>query len=631
MFNSLSTHLKINKTKYTIIAILLLFVVSVVVYNRVPNFNDFTSELSGDITRIQRPSLAVSSLQLLEPDGCEMFDAGQTTTIKWRAQAMPVGSSRFKKPTVIKYNLYLLWAKGRTQLIAKDVVGNTYVWSIPVHLRGQYRIGIRDSQRHRDVTDSSFTIQQPRFRPVFLPDCNKEDCVPDVTYDSDTTCLGSNSAGGDGSYSACVGNTITHQPSGVIATPLSFDDSKVELSLSGLPGGSVTTLTVYKNGTGHIGGNNDYDLTYEYGGKYPSTGAYITISSKPSKKFLTLVSVTRIDWGSDYEDISWENEVEFLENDYIQLFKVAIWRDSDPMKVSLYKFNDTFNTDPSVHISGSQEWVNYRESYNILDIDILNPTSEVYLNAFKQVMDKVVENQPANHYGMRFRGHGSREGHLFGHTMNVSDSELLLSYINTIIGKKIDFLDWSTQCYDGAYNLVKSQYSYADYILASDTARGGFNVDPAYGSSSFISIDYDNFFSPTKSIKQSLIDLINEERNRWDSSEISKNDMIANEVKQAISIYDTSEFEALATATNLYKGLTFGDILVYIKENYPSYEQDFYDFRFHYVSNKDFFPWDEDLNGFWKDFWVVDEEDPNCRWVWYADIDDFEKACDSTQ
>lgn len=108
--------------------------------------------------------------------------------------------------------------------------------------------------------------------------------VINVPVAPEPTCVGSNSNGGDGSYSACVGNTIAHQPTGVLATVLSFDDSKVVLSIKNTSTNAPPfNITVYKNApASHVGGfvitNNISELLYTYGGSYPA-GAYITISS----------------------------------------------------------------------------------------------------------------------------------------------------------------------------------------------------------------------------------------------------------------------------------------------------------------------------------------------------------------
>lgn len=446
------------------------------------------------------------------------------------------------------------------------------------------------------------------------------------------TCNRINNTGGDGSYSACVGDTITHSPSGLMSKVLSFDDSKLTLFMSGMPGNNETTLSIYKNNFGYVGGNDGYEVIYKYGGYSPSTGANIFLTSKAlinppvvttsspvitpavitsnvPKKFLTLITV--ISTQTKYD--SWGNWIRFNENDDIQLFKVIIWDNDDPTapkKIGLYKFDRTYDPYKEEYYAGGTAWINYRESFNILNVDIPAPppekigtaavSSQDYLTAFKLIMETIVKNQPAEHYGIKFLGHGNGDVALFEWKINPSDSALLLAYINGIIGKKVDFLDWNTNCGVGTYKVALGQYRYADYILASDLIRGGYTLYSDIPVDS-IKLAHDEiletFFSPGKTIKQSLIDMVNSERTFWEKA--LKGDMIAKQLKQSISIYDTSKFEALMASANLEQGIKsdYIDVLEYVRKNYPALEQKFYDFRFHYVSNKDFFPWDYDFNG----------------------------------
>ncbi len=309
---------------------------------------------------------------------------------------------------------------------------------------------------------------------------------------------------------------------------------------------------------------------------------------------------------SAYESNSWEKTIKFKQNDIMQVFEVAIWNNgihTNPKKISLYKFDKTFSPLKDEYINGGQAWVDYRESFNILDVSVPEPSSKMNLEAFKIIMRAIIKNQPAKHYGVKYQGHGSGGGDapLFGYTLLEEDAELFLSYICSLIGKKIDFLDWNTNCGYGRYQVVRSQYKYADYILASDLERGGYSLGQD-GTYEDIQLEHtqciETFFSGEKSIRQSLIDMINSERLFWER--VLKNDMISKQLKQSISIYDSDYFEELITSTDLEGGIQSGDVLNYIRSNYPEKEQKYYDFRFHYISNKDFFLWDVDSNGLIK-------------------------------
>lgn len=462
-----------------------------------------------------------------------------------------------------------------------------------------------------------------------------------ITDSSSATCSRiNNNTGGDGSYSACIGDTITHSPSGLIAKVLSFDDSKLTLFISGMPGNNTTTLSIYKNNFGYVGGNNGYEVIYKYSGYSASTGANIFITSKTSvnplivtpppatppnvpKKILTLIVVNN-GAESKYEENSWEKMMKQKEDDTTTVFEVAMWDNgvpTNPKKISLYKFGRLFDPRKIVYIdgiytdytNGGPAWVEYRESFNILNIALAeNATSEDYLSAFKLIMETIIKNQPAEHYGIKYLGHGTDNGALFGWKMNISDSEQFLAYTKSIIGKKIDFLDWNSQCAMGTYNVISREYQYADFILASDLERGDVGV--VFGSDGIAITNYNRFkpeaiyltfFSPSKTIRQSLIDMVNSERSLWET-DAWKNAWMSNKAKQSLSIYDTSKFEDLANVTNLSNAINTCDkideyncdVLDYIRKKYPTQVQKFYDFRFHYISNKDFFLWDLDFNGF---------------------------------
>lgn len=151
-------HLKQHKNLYGAVAILLLFVSSVLAYNFVPSFDDLTVELSGDISRRKRPSLPKSDLQITYPNGGETFAAGETITITWHDSDPETGFfGRVKK-----YKLYTITkerVRRRVNRIAK-VSGNSYSWTISENLEGEYKIGIYQSRRKRDVSDAYFTIQE---------------------------------------------------------------------------------------------------------------------------------------------------------------------------------------------------------------------------------------------------------------------------------------------------------------------------------------------------------------------------------------------------------------------------------------------------------------------------------------
>jgi hypothetical protein len=383
-------------------------------------------------------------------------------------------------------------------------------------------------------------------------------------------------------------NTITiNVPPGTNITAL-----KPTFSLS--PGAIVRV-----NGVIQTKGENFHDfskpITYEISAEDGSSLTY-TINvdvAQYQKKHLNLISVTG-SWLA-YNDNSWERAFRVKETADFQLYEVCIWNTPNK-KVSLYRFDKSFDPLKREFILGGQEWLKYRESFNILDIDIPNPSSSAYSAAFLKIFEKITKIQPANHYGIKYNGHGTSGATLFEGKIDKNNSELLLSNIKSLLGKNIDFLDWSTNCNGGSLVAVNGQYKYVDYILASDELRGGYNseVNDFFNFASDQNIE--KFFKPSLSIRESLKNMVNSDKLFWQSNK-TKNDMISKKIKQSISIFDCSKFESLVNSTNLKTTQSSGDVLDYIKTNYPAQEKKFLDFRYHYVHNKEFFTWDIETNG----------------------------------
>ena len=184
--------------------------------------------------------------------------------------------------------------------------------------------------------------------------------------------------------------------------------------------------------------------------------------------------------------------------------------------------------------------------------------------------------------------------------ITASDSQKFLAHVNTVIGKKLDVLDWSTNCNNSTNRLVENEYQFADYILTSDLTRGGFIVGDFTGNYEYMRPESDlgRYYKAGVSIREAVMAMADAERSFWDAPP-PRNDMTANRIKQSLSVLDTAKYAALSNSIDWNKVPT-GDVLNYIRSFRPDLEQRYYDFRFHYVSNKSFFSWDEDSNGFRK-------------------------------
>jgi hypothetical protein len=88
-------------------------------------------------------------------------------------------------------------------------------------------------------------VKRPESYSVFVEDRNpaKEPC--------------GDSKGGDDVYGACVGDFITHTPSGIRMKLISYDRDRADFVLTGVQWGGIVKLRVYKERTKKIVAGND--------------------------------------------------------------------------------------------------------------------------------------------------------------------------------------------------------------------------------------------------------------------------------------------------------------------------------------------------------------------------------------
>lgn len=331
--------------------------------------------------------------------------------------------------------------------------------------------------------------------------------------------------------------------------------------------------------------------------------------ANPSQKFISVLRVVYVpeSWTS-FDGSSWEGAALIKETEVFQWFEATIW-DNDVSAVHLYKFDQTFDRF-QWGILSSQDWIDYRESYCLLKVDIpedLTPDekSRYLREAFVMVFQTMVMDTPSQHYGIVYSGHGSPQGGLYGGQINPTDAQRLFEDMRALIGKKLDFLDAGSNCAQGLLIFPSRWYPYFDYYIASDLNVGGYTFDEEY-ENKYQEIDRDYqlplLFSPDKTILESLRERLDLSRLRW---EYSRNNMITGEVKQSISLYQMDQYEALVD--RLYQHLPNDpidpwiynlDLWTYIKTLADDeVEEKFSAFRTDYLSNKDFFDWDVDSNG----------------------------------
>jgi hypothetical protein len=158
-----------------------------------------------------------------------------------------------------------------------------------------------------------------------------------------------------------------------------------------------------------------------------------------TRHFSVLRVVTAGGVTDQYGQASWEQSVWPPEiggaygtgtSSTFQWFEATIWPDQHA--VHLYKFNQTFDTAPSLSRSREQ-WIAHRESYRIAKADFsaganAAQKSQALRDAFKMFHTVMVSDTPALHYGIRYSGHGSGNGGLFEQQISGPDARDLLDF-----------------------------------------------------------------------------------------------------------------------------------------------------------------------------------------------------------
>lgn len=329
-----------------------------------------------------------------------------------------------------------------------------------------------------------------------------------------------------------------------------------------------------------------------------------------SAKHCAVLRLVIADWVPDqYSTESWERAVTIKATDDFQWYEATLWT-GEHSSLHLYRFDETFDPNRFSTLS-SADWIAYRESYCIY-IGSVPPEAaadekSAYLrDALIQCVRQMVADTPADHYGIRYSGHGTGTGGLMQGQVSPADARLFLADAVTQIGRKLDFIDLGGNCDEGTFRVLANLTPYCDYLVASDLPIGGYTLDDWTEEKwNETDIDYQLplILTRGKSIAAALTDYLDLSRQRW---VYSRNNMVAGHVLQSLSLYKSDEFSGLQTlvapeaqARGLFNFSPYhNDLYTFIKTTgKPEIEQQFLALRVGYRSNKDFFDWPADFNG----------------------------------
>jgi hypothetical protein len=289
-----------------------------------------------------------------------------------------------------------------------------------------------------------------------------------------------------------------------------------------------------------------------------------------------------------------------------------VWK--PPVYVALYKFSG-WSTD-KLFLS-SAEAINYKTSSTVKKITFKKYTgsSEDYYRSSKAVTTalKLLVNQVlAREKGLTrlvltYSGHGSPHVFFEGVISN-PDSVDLVKFVRQKLAKKTFILDFSTNCNVGFFDFAVRYYRFADYLIASDKAVGGYSFNAEnLKDGSWLTTYHDsnlaNFWQKSHSVEQAFDEIMATRKNNWAASSDS---LSADNNPQALSIYKLAEFEPLLSALKLnsFKPVldlpaASNDIATYAyasgkAEIITALEK----FRIRYASDREYAEWSDDSQGF---------------------------------
>ena len=257
-------------------------------------------------------------------------------------------------------------------------------------------------------------------------------------------------------------------------------------------------------------------------------------------KYLTIIQVRSDDSGSNdnpYGD-GWWLAPATKETDAYQLVSLANIRNLN--KIVVCKFPNTLPSDINTYISTHGFEISYGPG-----------SSNTIVDAFKTALSKAIELSPSSYLGIRYSGHGWYSGLFSGDIANGTDAAEVLQGVNDTLGHKVDFLDWSHCCNVATLMILEEEYAYTDYVIASDLYRFGAGFMSTFMQGAGPDDHFYSYFSPNKSIRDSIVDMLDGFEHFWMASNGDKAFWADNHVWQSVGAFDTAEYASFRTQAKL--------------------------------------------------------------------------------
>jgi hypothetical protein len=177
--------------------------------------------------------------------------------------------------------------------------------------------------------------------------------------------------------------------------------------------------------------------------------------------------------------------------------------------------------------------------------------------ASKEIFAAFFDQSKADNYSFKYTGHGAGQGGLFETRIRETDAHQLLKSVVSMNGnRKFTFIDFNTDCLESSVRTLDQVTPYADYVLASEFTRGGYgpacpsSLEECYSHDTFehsqISLLF--FFNHTRTMRESLISIVNLKENEFYTNRIGINTGIENAVgytnfpRQSVTLVDSINY-----------------------------------------------------------------------------------------
>ena len=189
--------------------------------------------------------------------------------------------------------------------------------------------------------------------------------------------------------------------------------------------------------------------------------------------------------------------------------------------------------------------------YENYSVQLSQASNEIFAAFFDQ--------SKADNYSFKYTGHGAGQGGLFEQRIWEADAHQLLKSVLSMNGShKFAFIDFSTNCDEASVRTLDQVTPYADYVLASEFTRGGYklaclsSLEGCWSHDAFEHSDIGLlfFFNHTRTIKDSLISILNLKENEFYTDRVGINTETNLNgwiylPRQSVTLVDSSKYSIL--------------------------------------------------------------------------------------